>query len=166
MLKSQKQITEDQALNRLANLCSASEHCEQEMAEKCAKWGLPAQAAARIVGRLVKEGFVSDARFAPLFVRDKVRFSGWGPVKVRMQLKMKGIDDNLADDAIAAFPADEWHSILLRALKSKLRTASAPASDEQDGLAYGSKLYASLVRFALQRGFEYDEVRRAIAELN
>lgn len=166
MFKSKKQMTEEQALTRLANLCSASEHCESEMADKCTAWGLSPEATARVVGRLVKEGFVSDERFAPLFVRDKARFSGWGPVKVRVQLKAKGVDDNVADDAIAAFPTDEWHAILLRALKSKLRTASAPADEHDVGLAYGTKLYASLVRFALQRGFEYDEVRRAIAELN
>lgn len=162
MLKSKRLITEEQALNKLANLCSASEHCAQEMADKCTTWGLSSEAAARVVSRLEKEGFVSDARFAPLYVRDKARFSGWGPVKVRMQLKMKGISEDLIDDAIAAFPSDEWHAILLKAIASKLRAMPTPADDDP---ASASKLYASLVRFALQRGFEYDEVRKAIAEL-
>lgn len=164
MIKHQRQMTEDMALARLANLCSASEHCEQEMAEKCAKWGLSPEAASRVVARLVKEGFVDDRRFAPLFVRDKARLSGWGPVKVRMQLKAKGVADDTTDDAIAAFPVDEWRSILVKALRSKLRTASIP--DDADALAYGTKLYASLARFAMQRGFDYDEVRKAIAELD
>lgn len=166
MIPNAKRLSEEQALNKLAQLCAASEHCRQEMADKCAKWGLSPEAARRVVERLVKEGFVDDSRFAPLFVRDKARFAGWGPVKVRMQLSAKGIDDGVIDQAIESFPSDEWHAILLKALASKLRAAPAPSdSDEGDALAYGSKLYASLVRFALQRGFEYEQIRKAIGEL-
>lgn len=160
-----KQVSEEDALAKLAQLCSASEHCRQEMVDKCARWGLSPEATGRVVARLEKEGFVDDARFAPLFVRDKARFSGWGPVKVRMQLKAKGVDDFVADDAIAAFDPGEWHDILLKALRSKLRSAPAPGEGEADKLSYGSRLFASLVRFALQRGFEYDEVRKAIDKI-
>lgn len=159
-----KRLSEEQALCRLARLCSASEHCRQEMADKCEQWGLTPEEVRRVVGRLVKEGFVDDSRFAPLFVKDKARFAGWGPIKVRMQLKAKGVDDDLAEQAIDSFPSDEWHAILLKALAAKLRTAKAP-EEADDGIAYGSKLYASLVRFAMQRGFEYDEIRKAIGEL-
>lgn len=166
MIPNARRLSEEQALNKLAHLCSASEHCQGEMAEKCAKWGFDPDATRRVVARLVKEGFVDDSRFAPLFVRDKARLAGWGPVKVRMQLSAKGVDADVIEQAVESFPPDEWHAILLKALSSKLRTAPAPpGSDGGDALAYGSKLYASLVRFALQRGFDYDEVRRAIGEL-
>ncbi|MGN0029153.1 MAG: regulatory protein RecX [Marinilabiliaceae bacterium] len=166
MIPNARRLSEEQALNKLAQLCSASEHCQSEMAGKCAKWGLDSDASRRVVAHLVKEGFVDDSRFAPLFVRDKARFAGWGPVKVRMQLNAKGVDADVVEQAIEAFPSDEWHAILVKALAAKLRTAPAPpGSDDGDALSYGSKLYASLVRFALQRGFEYDEVRKAISEL-
>ncbi len=157
-------MSEEAALAKLAQLCSQSEHCRQEMSDRCTRWGLDAETADRVVARLIKEGFVDDSRYAPLFVRDKARFSGWGPLKVRMQLKAKGVDESVIDDAIAAFDSAEWHDILLRALRSKLRTAPGPAGEEPD-LSYGSKLYASVVRFALQRGFDYEEARRAIEEL-
>ncbi len=161
---SGRPVSEEYALGKLARLCSASEHCRREMADKCAKWGLAHESAERVVQRLVQEGFVDDARFATLYVRDKARFAGWGPVKVRMQLKLKGVDESAAADAIAAFDACEWHALLVKALKAKLRTMPAPP-DSDDGLAYGSKAFASLVRFAMQRGFEYDEVRNAVAEI-
>lgn len=158
--KNKTPLSESQALDKLAQLCSASEHCRQEMVEKCKGWGLPSDACQRVADTLVRERFVDDGRYAPIFVRDKARFSGWGPAKVRMQLLAKGVDENLADDAIEAFDKDEWSDILIRALRSKLRSARLP--DGEADLTYGSKLFASLVRFALSRGFSYEQARHAI----
>lgn len=146
-------LSEAQAADKLAALCAASEHCRQEIVDKCKAWGLSPEAADRVAERLVKERFVDDTRFAPLYVRDKARLAGWGPVKVRMQLRAKGIDDQTADDAIAAFDKGEWHEILTRALRQKLR-----ATKKDDP----RKLFASLVRFALQRGFNYAAIRQAL----
>lgn len=146
-------LSEAQAADKLAALCAASEHCRQEIVDKCKAWGLSPEEADRVAERLVKERFVDDSRFATLYVRDKARFAGWGPVKVRMQLRAKGIDDQTADDAIRAFDKSEWHDILLHALRQKHR---ATRKDDP------RKLIASLVRFALQRGFDYAAIRQAL----
>ena len=143
-------------MNRLAQMCSVAEHSRQEMVEKAIEWGVDPADAQSIADRLVSERFVDDNRFAPIFVRDKARFSGWGPVKIRMALLQKGVDENVADDAIDAFPKDEWHKLLMKALASKIRTTHQ--DDPQ-------KLLASTVRFGLQRGFAYDEIRKAINDL-
>lgn len=162
--KPRKAISEEAALARLAQQCSAAEHCSGDIRATCQKWGLGPDAAERIVATLVRERFVDDSRFAPLFVKDKARFEGWGPAKIRMKMQAKGLDDSVIDDALAALDKEEWQAILLKALKSKLRTARSPQGDEPD-LAYGTKLYASLVRFALQRGFAYSDVAKAIERL-
>ena len=155
--KSPKRVlSPEAAMLRVAQLCSASEMCRQEAVDKCLQWGLEEQQAHEVADRLVGERFIDDARYAPLYVRDKARFSGWGPIKVRTNLIQKGVDPNLADDAIEAFRTGfphEWDQILCRALKSKLRTARQ--DDPQ-------KLYASLVRFAMQRGFTFDTIRPAL----
>lgn len=149
-------ITEERALEKLATLCSAAEHCRQEMVDKCAAWGLPNDAAQRVADRLEADRFIDDSRFAPLFVRDKARFGGWGPIKVRMALKARRVDDDTANEAIDAFDKDEWRAILRHALEQKLKTARK--DDPQ-------KLLASLIRFATQRGFDYAAVRDALNEI-
>ncbi len=149
-------VSEAFALDKLSSLCAASEHCRQDVVDKCAAWGLDSDAANRVADRLVAERFVDDSRYAPLFVRDKARFSGWGPVKVRQQLKIKGINPDTIADAIAAFDSAEWDEILRHALQQKLRTTK---KDDPH------KLYAALVRFALQRGFEYQTIRHALQDI-
>ncbi len=149
-------MTSPQALERLARLCAASEHSRQEMVDKAISWGLAASEAQQVADRLVAERFVDDARFAPLFVRDKARLSGWGPMKIKMQLRTKGVADDIATEAIDAIDAEEWHEILKHALTQKMRTT------RKDDPA---KLSASLTRFALQRGFDYSAVRKALSDM-
>lgn len=149
-------VSEALALDKLSALCAASEHCRQDVVDKCVAWGLDSDAASRVADRLVAERFVDDSRYAPLYVRDKARFSGWGPNKVRQQLKSKGIDPDIIADAIAAFDASEWNGILHHAIEQKLRTTK---KDDP------RKLYASLVRFALQRGYDYQSIRHAIQDI-
>ncbi len=149
-------MTEEQALERLEQICAGRETCTGDLREKCRTWGLTDEVAERVIAKLVKEKFVDDARFAPLYVRDKARFSGWGPMKIRMQLSAKGIDENMIEDALEAVSKEEWHEILCKVLKTKIRT-----THQEDG----NKLFASVVRFGMQRGFSYEAIKRAISSL-
>ena len=49
-----REITEEQALQRLAGLCSRGEYCSYDMTEKMRRWGLSETAQARVMAELVK----------------------------------------------------------------------------------------------------------------
>ena len=55
-MNNQKEITEQQALNKLMTLCARSEHSSGEMLQKMRLWGLSDEAQARIMERLTKDG--------------------------------------------------------------------------------------------------------------
>ena len=46
------EITETEALNRVAAYCSTAEHCRAEIAEKLQRWGIAYDAIDRIINRL------------------------------------------------------------------------------------------------------------------
>ena len=139
----------EKAMLKLAQMCATSEHCTSELMDKAIAWGVTDEEAEKIVARLVKEHFADDSRYASFFVKDKARFNGWGPGKIRMHLMQKKIKEETIDDAIDAFPKEEWLEILDRAMASKV--SSMTQDDTQ-------KRYASAVRFGLQRGFDMHDV--------
>ena len=47
------EITETDALSRVAAYCSTAEHCRAEVTEKLQRWGIPYAAMARIMNALV-----------------------------------------------------------------------------------------------------------------
>ena len=48
-----KPLSEEQALNRLAALCSQAEYCQGDMMKKMEQWGLADDACSRIIDYLV-----------------------------------------------------------------------------------------------------------------
>ena len=48
-------ITETEALSKVAGYCSTAEHCRAEISEKLQRWGLPYDAIDRILKRLEDE---------------------------------------------------------------------------------------------------------------
>lgn len=147
------EMNEQTALQRLASLCSRGEHSSGEMLEKMRRWGLDEGAQARIMERLIRDRYVDDARFARAFVSDKVRYNQWGRRKIEQALWQKGIDEDIRRSVLDDVDEEEYQSVLRTLLKAKSRSVRA-AND------YEKKM--KLVRFALGRGYSYDQIRRCI----
>ena len=142
-------------LSRLQKLCSKAEYCKADIYRKALKdlEGDQRQ-AARIVESLTGDKYVSDARYASAFAREKASLQGWGPVKIRFTLRSKGISDADITAALESVDPSAADSRLERLLSAKAR---ALGSDPRRRL--------KLLKYALSRGYEYDAVEAALARL-
>ena len=66
------EITETDALSRLAAYCSTAEHCRAEVTEKLQRWGISYDAIDRIINRLEQEKYIDEERFCRAFIHDRV----------------------------------------------------------------------------------------------
>lgn len=148
-----QEISEKEALLRLAALCAQGEHCQWEMTEKLRKWEIGEEAQARIMQKLVSGGYVDDERFARAFAMDKVRYNKWGRRKVEQALWQKHIDDDIRQRVLDDISDEEYLNILRPLLKQKRRTTKAASDYELD---------QKLIRFAVGRGFTFDIIRQCI----
>lgn len=139
-----KEVSYDKVLLRLAGLCAASEQCSSDIRIKVLKAGLSAEDAERVVEYLISHRYVDDGRFAKAFAADKVRFSGWGRIKIRMALRAKGLSDVIVSSALQSIDADDYKEALRKALAAK-----AESLDLHD-----VKGRQSLYRHLASRGFE------------
>ena len=147
-------MDEKKTLEKLQRLCSRAEYCSRDVYLKAVK-SLEGDAAAaeRIVAALVKERYVDDLRYASAFAREKSSLQGWGEVKIRFQLRGKGIPEATITEALGEIDKDKAADKLARLLAEKYKTLQG---DPQCKL--------KLIRFALGRGYGYDEVDPAVEE--
>lgn len=148
-----KEKTEREALLGLMAMCAKAEHCEYEMTEKMHRWGLPDDAQARILQKLVDGKYVDDVRYAKAFVHDKVRFDKWGRRKIDQALWAKHIGEDVRRMALGEISDGEYTDALMPLLRQKSRSLKAASVGEAR---------AKLVKFAMGRGFDYDIVERCI----
>ena len=136
----------NKCLSRLQRLCSKAEYCAADMYRKALKdLEGDAEAADKVVEALVADKYVDDVRYASAFAREKASLQGWGPVKIRFQLRGKGIADAAISAALEEVEPARAEDKLLRLLQAKYRTLEG---DPQCKL--------KLLKFALSRGYEYD----------
>ena len=142
-------------LNRLQKLCSKAEYCRADVYRKALKdLEGDAEAAGRVVEQLVEDKYVDDARYASAYAREKASLQGWGPVKIRFQLRAKGISDPVIAAALEEVEPARAADKLERLLAAKARTLQG---DPQFRL--------KLIKFGLSRGYEYEAVEDAMNKL-
>ncbi len=140
-----KEIDESSARQRAAAYCSTAERCRSEVYHKLERWNAPPATFDRILSYLESENYLNEARFCRAFAHDKLRYSGWGRIKIFQALRLKEIDASLVKDALAELDEEEYTATLKKLLAAKSRTLRAAFDYERNG---------KLIRFAAGRGFE------------
>ncbi len=108
----------------------------------------------RAVDYCAEHGYISDTRYAEMFVRFRARNS-YGPERIRYELKVKDIDDSIISEALENCETDFDET----ALEYMCRRYSADDVKEQ-------KARARIVRHMTGRGFSFEQIRRAMDHLS
>ena len=139
-------------LSRLQKLCSKAEYCRADVYRKALKdLEGDAEAAGKVGEQLVADKYVDDVRYASAYAREKAGLQGWGPVKIRFQLRAKGVSDADIASALQDVEPEKAEARLEKLLAAKARTLEG---DPQFRL--------KLLKFALSRGYEYDTVEAVL----
>lgn len=142
-------------LSRLQKLCSKAEYCEADIYRKALKaMEGDSEAAAAIVASLVEERYVDDARYASAYAREKAGIQGWGPIKIRFQLRAKGVKDAVISRALEEVEPEKASDKLDRLMATKAKSLQG---DPQERL--------KLLKFGLSRGYSYDDVEASLARI-
>ncbi|MBQ8066065.1 MAG: RecX family transcriptional regulator [Prevotella sp.] len=153
MQTNNREMTGQQAFQRLAALCARGEHCQHDMLEKMRQWGVGDDEQAEVMARLVGERYVDDERYARAFVRDKITYNKWGRHKVEQALWAKRIDSDVSQRVLDEIDDETYVGILRPMLRQKRRSTKAASEYE---------LTTKLIKFAMGRGFTMDIIKRCI----
>ena len=151
-----KEITEQQALYKLASLCSTAEHCSSEILEKMRRWNIPDDAKTRIMEHLIREKYIDDSRYCRAFVNDKLKYNGWGRRKIEQALHLKHIGKDISDPVFEAIEEDQDLEVLRPMAQQKWAAIKAKNDYERS---------MKLIRWAMGRGYSLDLIRKCIDNL-
>ena len=124
------------------------EYAGQELVRKLQQRGVESDTAEVVLEELQQLGLQSDSRFAESFSRQRV-MAGYGPARIRSELRHRGVNDTLVSEALAPFE-DDWYELARDWVRRKVR-------GELD-----EKTRARIYRGGMNRGFSHDQIMRAI----
>lgn len=147
--------TAEEMLVRMAGLCAGAEQCAADIRSKILKQGFSAEEAEKMLEYLRKNKYIDDSRYSRAYAIDKVRFSGWGKMKVRMGLRAKGISDTIISQAFDYIPEKTYAETLEKVMLAKARSLDLKEVKDRQ------KLY----RHLSSRGFESSLIISAMRTL-
>ena len=131
----------------------------QQLADLLAKRGVPEPAAVAVLDRFGEVGLIDDAAFARAWVSSRQSGRGLARRALTAELRAKGIDPEVAAEAVDAVDDDDERAaarlLVERRLRAMTRLDRATASRRLAGMlarkGYGGGLAAAVVRDALDR---------------
>jgi len=92
--------------NAALYLLTRRDHSEQELAQKLrAKFSVSSMELSVLLDALVVAGYLDDRRFAESYTRARMR-KGFGPERIKPELRAKGVDESLISEVIASEDLD------------------------------------------------------------
>lgn len=88
-----KQLTKEQALQKLKHYCAYQERSHAEVKEKLYNLGVWKKDHDEIISTLIEENYLNEERFAIAFAGGRFRMKQWGKMKITYELKQKQVSD-------------------------------------------------------------------------
>jgi regulatory protein len=140
-------------------ILSKREHSVAEFREKILKkFGLESSdEVEKIITEFLERKFLSNDRYCECFIRDKILKKS-GPRKILEKLKLKGIDEHLANEKMAeVFSLEDRKRISEILVTKKLNDIL-----QRDKTKNKFEIRKKITDFLLGRGFDFDTIGRAI----
>jgi regulatory protein len=158
MLQRKQQLTKEQALQKLRFYCAYQERCHMEVKEKLYSFGLRKQMVEESIAQLIEEDYLNEERFAIQFAGGKFRMKQWGRVKIKHALQQKQVSTYCINKAMKEIDEADYEKTLHKEAEQKWNSVKGP----------GVNLFVKMSKttdYLLQKGYEAELVRGAIAEL-
>ena len=115
--------------------------------------GYDEKIADRVVEEMISLHYVDDPSLARDLVEQRLR-RGYGPVRIRLEMKQKGFDKNLIEKLlILHYPQDMEYNLAAVLLEKK---------EEREGSPEGPRQIYRWANFLRRRGFSEQAVARAV----
>ncbi|WP_232828298.1 regulatory protein RecX [Kribbella monticola] len=93
-----------------------------ELADVLAEREIPDQVADEVLDRFTEVGLIDDAAFANAWVESRHRGRGLGKRALAQELRRRGVDDELARDALDELDPDQEEATARELVRKKLRS--------------------------------------------
>ena len=148
-----KQLTKEQALQKLKHYCGYQERCHREAKEKLYTLGVWKKDQEEIIAELIEENYLNEERFAIAFASGRFRIKQWGRIKIKYELKQKLVSEYSIKKALKQIDENEYLKVLHKLAREKY------ASLKSDQYLLRKK---KTMDYLLGKGFEMELVRRVV----
>ena len=149
-MSSREPDPDTRARNSAMRLLARREHSRAELRGKLVGRGFENDSVEELLQGLEDQDLLSDERFAMSLIASRAE-TGYGPKRIDLELRNRGVSEELAREALAKAEVDWGQQVTNQAVK---KFGSDPAQTFPE--------WARRARYLERRGFGQDAIRLAI----
>lgn len=149
------EIENEKAKNYAKLLLSYRERSPKEIEDRLKEKGYSEEVIHRVISDLNETGLLDKKRFARMWIKDRLGFSGKGKRLITLELLKKGLKKEEIEEAFKNSDFDELE------IAKKMAERYLSHLKDTDPLKGRKKLYDYLVR----RGFSFEVIEKVLNEL-
>ena len=152
-----KQLSKEQALQKLKHYCGYQERSHSEVKEKLYSLGVWKKDHDEIMAALIEENYLNEERFALAFAGGKFRMKQWGRVKIKYELKQRQVSEYSIKKALKQIDEEEYMASLKKLAENRY------ASLKSDQYLVRKK---KTIDYLMQKGYEPGLIQIVLNEQN
>lgn len=146
---------ENKALNYALRLLTYRQRSEKEVYDALRRKGYMDQHIENVISNCKDKNYLNDKDFAKAFINDKTNLNKYGPIRIKHELKLKGVSRNIIDE-VMDYSRDEEYELAMEVANKKIN--SYKKDSQKDA-------YRKMSAFLQRRGFSYDVISKVVREI-
>ena len=103
-------FTEDDKIiiEKIQSYCLYQERCIKEVKNKLFSLKVRSKSANDIIEYLIDNDYLNEERYAKVFIQGKLRIKKWGRIKLKYELRLKGVDIKIINKHIKQINEEDY----------------------------------------------------------
>jgi len=151
-------FTEDEKIiiEKIQSYCLYQDRCIKEVKNKLYSFKVSSQLVENIVEYLIDNDYLNEERYTKMFIQGKLRIKKWGRIKLKYELRSKGIDIKIINEQINQIEEEDYIEYFNEFSTNKIKFLKG--SNEQKK--------RSFINYFTYRGWEYNLIYEKLKDVN
>ena len=143
-------------LEKIKSYCQYQERCTKEVRKKLYNLKTSTESTEKIISFLTNNDLLNDERFVKFFIQGKLRIKKWGKIKLKYELKSRGVNYQIIETSIKDIPDDEYISYFEEFSSNKIKFLKGTMDQKK----------RSFINYFTYRGWENDLIYQKLRDIN
>lgn len=126
---------------------------EKEVRDKLKEEEYSDDIIERVISSMIKYKYIDDEAYAQMYANDCRSIKKWGPQRIKIELYKRGVNTSAIENALQNLNIEDTDEIIKNLLEKRIKDTPIDLKEKQKHF-----------NFLLRRGFNSDDIKRALEE--
>jgi len=143
-------------IEKIQSYCLYQDRCIKEVKNKLYSFKVSSQLVENIVEYLIDNDYVNEERYTKMFIQGKLRIKKWGRIKLKYELRSKGIDIKTINEHINQINEEDYINYFNEFSTSKIKFLKGTKDQKK----------RSFINYFTYRGWENNLIYQKLRDIS